>query len=275
MPEIIDLYDDARRIIRQATRGQYIPNGLNRMIVHAWFVNSRGDILLQQRLGSAKKFPNKWGPTGGGVQTGETSWDACVRECTEEIGITPDIKNAVWVGSFKRPKHFIDVWMIRQDINIADIKMQPDEVQSVQWASPSKILEIKSDNDFVPSTKFGYYMVLKYLQKSRPIQIAPSEMLHNMTTVKIDKPMGNNRPVNIGLIPGTRSSDGNPIRAYVLGPNIALKRFSGRVIAVIHHENSATDDMLVVAPDKTDIDNITITNEISFNEKSHKYTIIR
>lgn len=155
MPEIIDLYDDVRRIVSQTQRGKFIPAGLNRLMVHVWFVNSNGEFLLQQRPTTSKKFPNMWGPTGGGVQTGESSWDACVRECTEEIGIVPRLGNAMWVGMFKRPKHFIDVWMIRQNIDIADIKMQSDEVQSVQWVRPSKIMEMQASGEFIPSTNLG------------------------------------------------------------------------------------------------------------------------
>ena len=84
MSEIIDLYDNARRFVTTAKRRAPIPDGLNKLSVHVWFVNSHGQFLLQQRLPTSKKFPNMWGQTGGGAIAGESGWDCCVRESTED-----------------------------------------------------------------------------------------------------------------------------------------------------------------------------------------------
>ena len=73
MPEIIDLYNNARQLASSAECKEPVPDGLNKISVHIWFINSQGEFLLQQRLPSAKKFPNMWGQTGGGAQTGESS----------------------------------------------------------------------------------------------------------------------------------------------------------------------------------------------------------
>ncbi len=164
MPEIIDLYDNARQFVRSVERGADMPDNLNKISVHVWFINDNNEFLLQQRVATAKKFPNMWGQTGGGAQTGESSWDTCVRESVEELGLKPEIDKSVWVGTFKRPKDFVDVWLVYTDANINDLNLQPEEVQNAKWASLSDIEQMQKDGTFIPSILPGFQMVNSYLK---------------------------------------------------------------------------------------------------------------
>ena len=104
-----------------------------------------------------------WGQIGGGVQTGETSWDACVRECSEEMGLTPTLKNSILVGTWKRPNDFVDVWLVYSDVNVNDLKLQPSEVQNAKWASRQDIEQMQQNGTFIPSILPGLKMVYAYL----------------------------------------------------------------------------------------------------------------
>ena len=164
MAEIIDLYDNIRRFVCSVERGSEIPNNLNKISVHVWFINGKKEFLLQQRVASAKKFPNMWGQTGGGAQTGESSWDTCVRESVEELGLKPEIDKSVWVGTFKRPKDFVDVWLVYTDAKVSDLKFQPSEVQDAKWTSLSDIEQMQKEGTFIPSILPGFQMVKSYLE---------------------------------------------------------------------------------------------------------------
>lgn len=163
MPEIIDLYNNARQIITSADRKTPIPDGLNKLSVHVWIMNKNNQFLLQQRVATAKKFPNMWGQTGGGAQSGEDSWHTCVRESFEELGLKPEIEKSVFVGTFKRPKDFVDVWLIYSDVEIKDLKLQTEEVQNAKWASVQDIEEMQKSETFIPSILPGLKMVYAYL----------------------------------------------------------------------------------------------------------------
>lgn len=162
MPEIIDLYNNARQIIGTADKRQPMSAGANKLSTHIWVINSRGQFLLQQRAASSKKFPNMWGQTGGTAQTGEDSWQCCVREAREELGITLDIEKSVWIGTFKRPNDFVDVWLVESDVKINDLQLQPDEVQNAKWATQSEIQDMIDNGTFVPSILPGLQMVYNY-----------------------------------------------------------------------------------------------------------------
>jgi inorganic pyrophosphatase len=74
-------------------------------------------------------------------------------------------------------------------------------------------------------------------------------------TVLVDRPLGSEHPehpdliypVNYGYVPGIMAPDGEDQDAYILGVDRPLKRFSGRVIAVIHRLDDV-EDKWVVAP---------------------------
>lgn len=166
--EIVDFYDNARRVVMTGERRGRIPAGLNKLSVQAWFVNTRGEILIQQRPITAQRYPGLWGKTGGGARAGETSWSACARECCEEIGITPSVDNATLVGTFKRNHKFFDVWLIEQDVNLDDIVIQRDEVQCVQWATPQQITDMEKSGMIMPSSCQGYEMLIRYLRRMYP-----------------------------------------------------------------------------------------------------------
>lgn len=163
MPEIIDLYNNARQIVKTAEKGSSVPDGLNKLSVHVWILNGRGQFLLQQRVPTAKKFPNMWGQTGGSAQSGESSWDTCVRESMEELGFKPELENSVWIGTFRRPTDFIDVWLVYSDIDIKNLKLQASEVQDVKWATPDEIQQMQENGTFVPSIIPGLNLVYAYL----------------------------------------------------------------------------------------------------------------
>lgn len=67
MTGIIDLYDNACRFMRTIEYGAPVVDGLNRYSVHLWFVNSKSQILLQQRVHNGHKYADMWCHTGGGM----------------------------------------------------------------------------------------------------------------------------------------------------------------------------------------------------------------
>lgn len=167
MPEVIDLYNNARQFVRTAERRAQLQTGENKLSVHVWFMNSEGKFLLQQRVASAKKFPNMWGQTGGGAQSGESSWDCCVRESIEELGISPDINKSIWIGTFKRPFDFVDVWLVYDDTLLSELVLQPTEVQSAKWVSLDEISAMQKDGTFIPSITPGLDMIKNYLNMEK------------------------------------------------------------------------------------------------------------
>lgn len=63
--------------------------------VDVWIFNSKNQILIQKRSANKRLFPNLWVcSAGGAVISGENSFQGCIREVQEELGITPNMNNA-------------------------------------------------------------------------------------------------------------------------------------------------------------------------------------
>ena len=153
--ELWDIYDEDRNITgRTITRGEKLKEGEFHLAVHIWIMNNNGDFLIQKRASTVGLNPGLWAITGGSAVKGEDSFQACVREMSEELGITPNMKDALIILSLKRKDFFCDVWLIRQDFEITSCSLQAEEVSEVKWATISEISELLTKGEFWPYRYF-------------------------------------------------------------------------------------------------------------------------
>ena len=133
--ELVDLLNNGKELIGETCERNSVPEGKYRLSIHIWIVNDKNEILIQQRSANRKKFPNMWTNTGGACVAGETSIETVFRELKEELNVIPNIDNLELIASYKRKKDYVDVWLLRQNINIKDLKFNDNEVQAAKWVS--------------------------------------------------------------------------------------------------------------------------------------------
>ncbi len=133
--ELVDLLNNRKELIGETCERNAVPEGKYRLSIHIWIVNDKNEILIQQRSASRKMFPNMWTNTGGACIAGETSIETVFRELKEELNVIPNIDNLELIASYKRKKDYVDVWLLRQNININDLKFNDNEVQAAKWVS--------------------------------------------------------------------------------------------------------------------------------------------
>lgn len=130
-------------------RGQPVPKGLYHLVVHIWIVNAAGQFLIQKRAPGVEMWKNLWFTTGGSVVSGEDTRAAVLREVKEELGFAPDMQRAQMLFTVRREDNLSDIWLIRQDVDSAQITMQKSEVSQVAWASQGDIERLVADGTFV------------------------------------------------------------------------------------------------------------------------------
>lgn len=133
--ELVDLLNNGKELIGETCERNSVPEGKYRLSIHIWIVNDKNEILIQQRSASRKMFPNMWTNTGGACIAGETSIETVFRELQEELNVIPNIDNLELIASYKRKKDYVDVWLLKQNINIKDLKFNDNEVQAAKWAT--------------------------------------------------------------------------------------------------------------------------------------------
>ena len=131
--ELVDLLNDRKELIGETCERNAVPEGKYRLSIHIWIVNDKNEMLIQQRSASRKMFPNMWTNTGGACIAGETSIETVFRELQEELNVIPNIDNLELIASYKRKKDYVDVWLLKQNINIKDLKFNDNEVQAAKW----------------------------------------------------------------------------------------------------------------------------------------------
>ncbi len=101
-----------------------------------------------------------------------------------------------------------------------------------------------------------------------------SVMLGKIVTVTVDRPLGSFHPrhadlyypVNYGYVAGIMAADGEEQDAYILGVDVPVEAFTGRVIAVIHRQDDV-EDKWVAAPNGATFTKEEIMEAVRFQEQ--------
>ena len=154
MIELWDAYDQNRVKAGVMRRGDPVPPGGHRLVVHVCVFNHRGEMLIQQRQPFKDGWPNRWDLTAGGCAVaGDTSRTAAEREFLEELGVPLELGDARPGLTVNFPQGFDDYYLVEREIDPAALHLQYEEVQAVRWATREEILQMADGEDFIPYHK--------------------------------------------------------------------------------------------------------------------------
>jgi isopentenyldiphosphate isomerase len=160
MKEIIDLYNiDHEHTGLTAVRGEKLPEGTYRMVVHVCIFNSKGEMLIQKRADDIVRWPGMWDVSvGGGASTGDNSRSAAQRETAEELGLHIDFSDRRPVITVNFSDGFDDFYTVEHDYALDELDLQKEEVADARWASRDEIEAMIGAGTFIPYQKdlLGY-----------------------------------------------------------------------------------------------------------------------
>ena len=102
-------------------------------------------------------------------------------------------------------------------------------------------------------------------------------MIGKTVRVVVDRHLGSYHPkhkdiyysVNYGYIEGIMAPDGEEQDAYILGVDVPVKEFEGKIIAIIHREDDI-EEKWVVAPENSVFTKEEIMEQVKFQEQYFK-----
>lgn len=152
MTERIDVLDrDGRATGATKTKADIHRDGDWHRAAHVWIAAPDGRVLFQRRSPEKENWPDLWDVSAAGhLSAGETSVDAAIRECFEEIGlrITPDEfeflgtmnESAVLHDGDYVDNEIHDIFLVRRVVDPAALTLDPAEVAAVvlaeEWPAP-------------------------------------------------------------------------------------------------------------------------------------------
>ncbi|MGI6076888.1 MAG: NUDIX hydrolase [Fastidiosipilaceae bacterium] len=162
MKEYFDLLDEhGNPVPERVPRGTKLPPNRNILAVHIFLQDVQGDYLIQKRSQNKALWPGLWDVTAGGVQAGETSREAAVREVREELGLYVPPEAMQKIARLRRHPAFWDIWYARIPIDVDQCKLQTSEVDEIKLVPKADLLSLFDQEKLRDEEYLG--LVDKYL----------------------------------------------------------------------------------------------------------------
>lgn len=156
--ELLDVYNQDRNFIGKVISYNQINKDLNDnefclMTILAIF-NEDNEMLIHKRQATKPRFPNLWDVSVGGITySGETTQMAIERNLLDKLNYKYDLSKMIPNFTVNVNKWFCDVYTIKEDIDINDIKVEYQDVQNLIWASKEEVIQLIEEEKFVKYNK--------------------------------------------------------------------------------------------------------------------------
>lgn len=170
--EILDVYDKYKTLTgKKILKGQYneLLQGEYTLLTYVAIFNSENEMLIQKRQAELDRHPNLWDISASGhVISGETSDEAIERKLYEELGHKHEFVEDLAYFTINNNNSFGDVYIINDDIDINDLRLDYKKVQNVTWATKDEILQLIEEEKFIPYTE-GFIELLFFNKDKRGV----------------------------------------------------------------------------------------------------------
>ena len=158
MEEYFDVLDEKGNFTgKMETREKCHQEGIWHKAVVVFILNGKKQVLLQRRSPNKKLWPNLWDITAGGhVLAGEFGFQAIIRECQEELGITLDPKEITFLGASTS---------INEKGAIINKHFNEYYIAEVKWVDQEEITrKIRNNYDGITDKQGCWDYLLKYYE---------------------------------------------------------------------------------------------------------------
>ena len=114
------------------------------LATEVWVINSKKQILIQQRSEKCQLLPGIWALTTGRVVSGETTRQGCIRELKEELGIEAKEEECNLVKSLLKNRLGMiwEIYFLRKDVELEDVTLQKEEVSRVKLVNTDEFRDM-------------------------------------------------------------------------------------------------------------------------------------
>ena len=184
--EFFDICDESGAPIGEIIeRGAAHRDGVPHRTAHVWILR-RGaagtEVLLQKRSACKDSYPGMYDTSSAGhIPAGCGPLASALRELREELGLEACPDELEHIGDFRvnyearfhgkpfRDNEYVFVYVLRRDVDIRDITVQPEEIDSVAWFGLDEVCaeRLRGGGGRFCVPPEGLRVLKKYLEGSR------------------------------------------------------------------------------------------------------------
>ena len=175
--ELINRLNESGEIIGITDKTLAHRMGIWHNAIHVWLINSKNQVLIQKRSGAKTFYPNYWDASfGAHIGVYESSEECLIRRCGEELGHRIKSSNVNLVLSYKEKVvyqgmynyEFVDVYVVREDVEIRQLTPQDFEVSNIKFVPLSTLVSMMKNNDpLLFPHKIEYDFLINYFKNMR------------------------------------------------------------------------------------------------------------
>ncbi len=164
MAEFLDVYTiNGEKTGEVVERYKHKKSGAFYLCPHAYILTPDKSFIIQKRSSLKKYFPGIWDITCGAAESGETSFEAILREVREELGLDLSSATCEYIGRSIFDDCLNDVYLFYTDFFAKDCDFDINEVEEVKEVDKKELLNLIKNSQFKDNNY--YEMIKNFLEK--------------------------------------------------------------------------------------------------------------
>lgn len=165
--EYLQLFDNNRNILQEKllrSEKKNVAPGRKFMIVLVFIENDDGKYLIQK---TSIQKNSEFAVTGGHVVYGDNGIKTVIKEAEEELGLKLTEEEIEFVDYVEKEIIFCEIYYAHKNIDINSLKLQLEEVESVDWYTGEEINNLINNNLLRKSNITAFQKLLDWKNKKK------------------------------------------------------------------------------------------------------------
>ena len=163
--EYLQVFDKEKNMLNEKISREdkfSLKDGKHFMVVIVFIENSECKFLLQK---TSSNRDSCIATTGGHVTFGDDGFKTVQKEAKEELGLNLLPSEYNYIDTFDYKNGFLEIYYVKKEIDINKLKLQEEEVESVNWYSIDEINDLIKENKLRKGNIKPFEKILKYRSK--------------------------------------------------------------------------------------------------------------
>lgn len=163
--ELLQVFDENKNMLNESVERSnktLLEDGKYFMVILI-FIENNNKFLIQK---TSENKNSEYATTGGHVTYLDDGFITCKKEVSEELGIQLSDDEIEYIDTIDYKNCFCEIYYSSKYINTNELKLQEEEVESVDWFGKDEIETLIENNQFRKGNVEAFNKVLEYKKRN-------------------------------------------------------------------------------------------------------------